>query len=62
MCRNLIFLLVLGLLGTALGAQAPDTLTFPQPQYVNPIFDSFTRNYISTSAMGRGHTGLAIPG
>lgn len=47
------------LLGTALAAQP---LEFPQPQYVNPIFDSFTRNYISTSAMGRGHTGLAIPG
>jgi hypothetical protein len=37
-------------------------LEFSQPQFVNPIFDSFSRNYMSTSAMGRGYTGLAIPG
>lgn len=54
-----LILVALGILGMALSAQ---TLNFPQPQYVNPIFDSFTRNYISTSAMGRGNTGLAIPG
>ena len=59
MRRYLLILMALGVLGTALGAQ---TLDFPQPQYVNPIFDSFTRNYMSTSAMGRGYTGLAIPG
>jgi hypothetical protein len=62
MRRNIICLLFLGLLGTALSAQSPDALNFPQPQYVNPIFDSFTRNYMSTSAMGRGYTGLAILG
>ncbi len=59
MRRYLLILMALGVLGTALHAQ---TLDFPQPQYVNPIFDSFTRNYMSTSAMGRGYTGLAIPG
>lgn len=59
MRRTLLWLVVMMLLGTALSAQP---LEFPQPQYVNPIFDSFTRNYISTSAMGRGNTGLAIPG
>ena len=59
MRRTLLWLAVFMLLGTALAAQP---LEFPQPQYLNPIFDSFTRNYISTSAMGRGHTGLAIPG
>lgn len=59
MRRIIIWLAVFAWLGTALAAQSLD---FPQPQYVNPIFDSFTRNYISTSAMGRGYTGLAIPG
>lgn len=59
MRRTSLWLALFCLLGAALGAQALD---FPQPQYVNPIFDSFTRNYISTSAMGRGYTGLAIPG
>lgn len=59
MRRIILSLAIFGLLGTALFAQA---LAFPQPQYVTPIFDSFTRNYMSTSAMGRGYTGLAIPG
>lgn len=56
----LILALLLGSLGLA--AQSADSLDFPQPHFVNPIFDSFTRNYISTSAMGRGYTGIAIPG
>ena len=55
-------LLAMLLLTAGLAAQAADTLDFPQPQYINPIFDSFTRNYISTQAMGRGNTGIAIPG
>lgn len=59
--RWILILTTLCLAG-ALFAQDADSLDFPQPQFVNPIFDSFTRNYISTSAMGRGHTGIAIPG
>ena len=57
-------LLLIALLAVACGltAQAGDVLDLPQPQFVNPIFDSFSRNYISTSAMARGYTGLAIPG
>ncbi len=59
MRRFCLLLVALGLLGTTLNAQ---NLNFPLPQYVNPIFDSFTRNYVSTRALGRGYTGLAIPG
>lgn len=43
-------------------AQGADSLEFPQPQFMNPIFDSFSRNYISTAAMGRGYTGVALTG
>ena len=56
MRRNIICLLMLGLLGTALSAQSPDVLNFPQPQ-CESHFDSFTRNYMSTSAMGRHRPG-----
>jgi hypothetical protein len=58
------FLLVLATLCAAFGlaAQASDSLDFPQPQFMNPIYDSFSRNYYSTSAMGRGYTGIALPG
>ncbi len=59
MRRIIFWLAVFGMFGVALAAQ---NLDFPQPQYLNPVFDSFTRNYISTTAMGRGFTGLAIPG
>lgn len=58
------YTLLLAMLMAALGlaAQSADSLEFPSPQFVNPIFDSFSRNYISSSAMGRGYTGVAIPG
>ncbi len=60
--RKHIFLILLALtLALALGAQS-QTLELPQPQYMNPFFDSFTRNYMSTNALGRGYTGLALPG
>ena len=52
-----LFLLLLGI-----GFLFAQPLEFPQPQFITPIFDSFTRNYVSTSAMGRGYTGITIPG
>ncbi|MCB5224576.1 MAG: hypothetical protein WCY21_07000 [Candidatus Cloacimonadaceae bacterium] len=62
--RKHIILILLALLALGLHAQNRDSLEIelPQPQYMNPFFDSFTRNYISTSAMGRGSTGIALPG
>lgn len=48
-------------IAVGLAAQA-DSLSFPQPQFVNPIYDYFTRNYLSTTAMGRGNTGVAMQG
>ncbi len=57
-----ILLSVMLLWTLSLLAQSSDSLDFPQPQFINPIFDSFSRNYTSTSAMGRGHTGIAITG
>ncbi|MBW6513661.1 MAG: hypothetical protein K0B87_02770 [Candidatus Syntrophosphaera sp.] len=58
------WILILAFLPAVVGlaAQSADSLDFPLPHYVNPIFDSFTRNYVSTSAMGRGYTGVSVPG
>ncbi|MDP3113846.1 MAG: hypothetical protein Q8M98_03625 [Candidatus Cloacimonadaceae bacterium] len=60
MKRLLIPLMLL--LGVGLVAQAADSLDFPMPQFINPFYDSFSRNYLSTMAMGRGNTGVAMQG
>jgi hypothetical protein len=60
MRKILIFLVLLQAL--VLAAQTADTLRFPLPQLMNPFYESFSRNYYSTVAMGRGYTGVAIPG
>jgi len=57
MKKGCLLLLLLGI-----GCIFAQPLEFPQPQFITPIFDSFTRNYVSTSAMGRGYTGITIPG
>jgi hypothetical protein len=57
MKKGCLFLLLL-----VIGFLFAQPIEFPQPQFINPIFDSFTRNYVSTSAMGRGYTGITIPG
>jgi len=59
--RNLM-LLALFCATVGLSAQTGDSLNFPQPQFVNPIWDSFSRNYLGSSAMGRGYTGVGLPG
>lgn len=53
---------VMLMMGLGLAAQAADSLDFPMPQFINPIYDSFSRNYLSTMAMGRGNTGIAMQG
>lgn len=50
------------LAAVTLGAQAANTLDFTTPQFTNPIYDSFSRNYLGTKAMGRGYTGVATLG
>ncbi len=35
---------------------------FPLPQFMNPIYDAFTRNYTSATAAGSGYTGISKPG
>ena len=52
------------LLFAALGLFAQETpvLDYPQPEYVNPIYDCYSHNYLSTRAMGRGNTGAGLMG
>ncbi len=57
-----IILLCLLLAASLLSAQAADTLDFSMPQFANPIYGSFSRNYLSASAMGRANTGVALQG
>lgn len=48
---------------TALTAQAADTLqSFNLPQFANPFYDFFSRNYLGVEAAGRGYTGSSILG
>lgn len=50
-------LLALIVFATLLCAQEPLPLTLPQ--FSNPFYDAFTRNYVSAIAAGRGYTGIA---
>ncbi len=43
----------------SLSAQA---LSFDLPQYMTPIYDSYSQNYMNTVANGRGNTGVADTG
>jgi hypothetical protein len=48
---------------SALSAQAADTLqSFNMPQFANPFYDFFSRNYLGVEAAGRGYTGISILG
>jgi len=55
-------LFVLLMLATLLMGQAADSLSFPLPQNMDPVFEYYSRNYLSTSALGRGNTGVAAQG
>ena len=57
---TLLFLLIFTALG--LFAQETPVLDYPQPEYVNPIYDCYSHNYLSTRAMGRGNTGAGLMG
>lgn len=54
-------IIVVMLLCGSLFAQQ-DYLTFPAPQYMLPLYDNYTKNYLNAEAMGRGFTSAAIRG
>ncbi len=37
-----------------------DFLWFESPEFMQPMFDSFSRNRLNTKAMGRGHIGIPV--
>ena len=37
-----------------------DYLWFESPEFLQPMFDSFSRNRLNTKAMGRGHIGVPV--
>ncbi len=61
MFHRYFLIMVLCLIAGILFAQA-DTLSLPLPQFSNPFYDSFSRNYIGTTAAGRGYTGVSFRG
>ncbi|HNW24263.1 MAG TPA: hypothetical protein PLE33_02215 [Candidatus Cloacimonas sp.] len=61
MFHRYLLIIVSCLLAGILFAQA-DTLSLPLPQFSNPFYDSFSRNYIGTTAAGRGYTGVSFRG
>jgi hypothetical protein len=61
MFHRYFLIMVLCLIAGILFAQA-DTLSLPLPQFSNPFYDSFSRNYLGTTAAGRGYTGVSFRG
>ena len=61
MKKYLLFLSMLVVI--SLQAQSADTLqVIPMPQYANPFYEAFSRNYLGVEAAGRGYTGTAVAG
>lgn len=56
-------ILMITLMAVGLSAQEADTLfSLNLPQFANPFYETFSRNFLSTEAAGRGHTGISILG
>lgn len=62
MKRCLIICLLLVVSIGFISAQSADTLSLVMPQYMNPFYDSFSRNYPGVTAAGKGYTGAAYLG
>ena len=62
MLRHLVVILLLCLCLGILSAQTSPGLTLPLPQFSNPFYDSYSRNFTGTAAAGRGYTGAAVLG
>jgi len=59
--RLFSLILLLGCITTAVFAE-DEALQFPAPQYMLPMYDHFTCNYLNAEALGRGFTTIAMPG
>jgi len=62
MFNRIIVIFALIMLAGSLAAQTDEGLELTQPQFLNPFYDSFARNFTGTMAAGRGHTGVATLG
>jgi len=58
MPRRILLVILFMIVGCLLVAQETP-LILPLPQFDNPFYDSYSRNYLSASAAGRGYTGVA---
>jgi hypothetical protein len=58
---RLMLLLLLAAAGVGLYAQA-DSLDFPAPQLMLPMYDHYSVNYLNVDAIGRGFTDLTVAG
>jgi len=61
MIKRLFFTVIFCLLAIFLLAQA-DSLYLLLPQFSNPFYDTFSRNYIGSTSAGRGYTGVSVLG
>ena len=59
--RFCMIMILLAMTGILFG-QSNDGLQLSQPQFSNPFYDSFARNFTGTIAAGRGYTGVATMG
>ncbi|MDD2227925.1 MAG: hypothetical protein PHY48_00770 [Candidatus Cloacimonetes bacterium] len=62
MKRGLILFLLFAVCLSSLFSQNADSLSLPLPQFLNPFYDSFSRNYFGAAATGRGYSGAAYLG
>ncbi len=60
MKKHFLSIICLALSMVLMGQAIP--LDFPLPQYMNPIYDGFSRNYVNATAAGSGYTGVSKPG
>lgn len=59
--RKVSLLILFGMV-SLLAAQSTSALDMPLPQFSNPFYNSFAKNYLGTSSAGRGNTGVASLG
>ena len=62
MSQKCILLAVALLLAISAAFAQADSLDFPAPQYMLPMYDSYSRNFLNVEAMGRGYTTAALSG
>jgi len=60
--KHLMIMILICLFWALLMAQADAVLEFPLPQYMNPFYESFSRNFLNNLSAGKGNTGIAQSG